>query len=195
MLSRTTFVRCLTAALLLLACGCRSTRRLDLDYVATPADDVGHGRLIFVAPVADLREVRPKLLGELEHGTRVEAERGEESLAKALGMALREELRALGYRCRLDERQVQLSVGIVEWNWSEQGNDALFRAVLDVAVLDPLASRVRDRARVTYEHVARGTPYRGAWPALTSAHEKAFAEVVRRCLRENRVVLEALGAS
>ncbi|TAJ11335.1 MAG: hypothetical protein EPO68_14605 [Planctomycetota bacterium] len=194
MIQGTTLARCLAAALLLLACGCRSTRRLELDYVAEPADDVGAGALVYVAPVHDRREVRPKLLGELGYGTRVEADRDEESLAKALGMALREELRALGFRCRLDERQAQLAVGIVEWSWTERGNDAVFRAVLDVAILDPLASRVRDRARVTHEETARGTPYRGAWPALTAAHPEAFAAVVHKCLRDNRVVLDALAA-
>lgn len=194
MIQGTTLARCLAAALLLLALGCRSTRRLELDYVAAPADDVGRGALVYVAPVGDTREVRPKLLGELAHGTRVEAERDEESLAKALGMALREELRALGFRCRLDERQVQLAVAVVEWSWTESASDARFRAVLDVAVLDPLGSRVRDRVRVTHEQVAAGSRTQGAWNALTAAHSEAFAAVVRKCLRENRIVLDALRA-
>jgi hypothetical protein len=192
-MERSTLLRCAAAALLLLALGCRSTRRLNIDYVAAPADDVGHGTHVFVAPVVDTREVRPKLLGELAYGTRVEVERAEESLAKALGTALREELRALGFRCRPDERQAQLSVSIVEWIWTEVGRDAHFRAVLDVAVLDPLGSRVRDRARVTHEETATGSSASGSWSALSAAHSRAFAAVVHKCLRDNRVVLEALG--
>jgi hypothetical protein len=196
MLNRPSWRCCLIAALVLICGACRGTRRLSLDYVAPPADDIGRNAHVFVPPVIDAREVRPMQLGELEHGTRIEIEREKDSLAKALGMALREELRALGYRCRLDEREVQLAVTIREWSWQEMGTQARFRCALDVAVLDPLASRVRDRARVTHEWIATSRPQDGAWPALAAAHPKAFAEVVQKCVRDNPVVLAALaGAS
>jgi len=196
MLNRSSWRCCLIAALVLISGACRGTRRLPLDYVAPPADNIGRKAHVFVAPVVDARETRPMQIGELEHGTRIETERDEDSLAKALGSALREELRALGYRCRHDEREVQLAVTIREWSWQEMGIQARFRCALDVAVLDPLASRVRDRALVTHELTATARPQDGAWPALAAANPKAFAEVVQKCLRENEVVLAALaGAS
>jgi uncharacterized lipoprotein YajG len=185
----------LTLALLgaLLLCACRSTSRLELRYEPPPADNHGNKRLVHVVTVVDARDPvgtpAPTHLGELEQGTSIE---GDRSLHRALERGLRDELEALGFRCPRDERQVQLAVTIHEWRWTEDGKDAWFRCALDVAVLAPLASRVRDRARVTYERHVTGSPLSGAWTALNEAHHEIFAEVIQRCLRNNRVVLEAL---